>query len=160
MLWRLRTSWLSCQSSGTCEHCPGSWPMKWPRLRGCSTFDAQWPKGQEGSILQLNVRSAGAQNTHFPSVVAHGFLRFLSMKLRDWNSGSRPVMNEMLSRDVFLDQTAPSHRSMRIRTLCPDPWLLSPFSSSPLDTSRASLFTPSLSLVGQLTSSRHMFLVG
>ena len=69
MLWRLRTSWLSCQSSGTCEHCPGSWPMKWPRLRGCSTFDAQWPKGQEGSILQLNVRSAGALRTHiFPQL--------------------------------------------------------------------------------------------
>lgn len=97
------------------------------------------------------------QNSHFFSAVAHGFLPFLSMKLRDWNSGSHPVMNEMLSGDVFLDQTAPSHCSMRIRTLSPDPWLLSPFSPSPLDTSRTSLFTPSLSLVGQLTYLRHMF---
>ena len=89
--------------------------------------------------------------TRFPATVVHGTLHVLSMKLRDWNSGSHSVMNEMLSRDVFLDQTAPSHCSMRIRTLSPDPWLLSPFSPPPLDTSRTSLFTPSLSLMGQLT---------
>ena len=44
-------------------------PMNWPRLRCCSTFDSQWPKGQEVSILQLNCRNAGALRIHiFPQL--------------------------------------------------------------------------------------------
>ena len=118
-----------------------------PKVKECPSFS---------STAEVLVFS---EYTRF-SVVARGFLHFLSVKLRDWNSGSHPVINEMLARDVFLDQTALSHCSIRIRTLSLDPWLLSPFSLSPLYTSRTSLFTPSLSLMGQLTSSRHMFLDG
>ena len=118
-----------------------------PKVKECPSFSST------AEVLVLS------EYTRF-SVVAHGFLHFLSMKLRDWNSGSHPVMNEMLTRDVFLDQTVLSHCSIRIRTLSLDPWLLGPFSLSPLYTSRISLFTPSLFLMGQLTSSRHMFLDG
>ena len=55
---KTHNSWLRCQPSGTCEHCPELWSYNWPRLRGCSTFDSQWPKGQGVSVLQLNCRSA------------------------------------------------------------------------------------------------------
>ena len=152
MLWRLTTSWLRCQPSGTCEHCPESWSYELTKAQGL--LHLWFPVTQRSRSVSPSAQLQKCwcyQNTHFSSVVAHGFLRFLSMKLRHWNSGSHPVMNEMLSRDVFLDQTAPSHCSMRIRTLSPDPWLLSPFSPPPLDTSRTSIFTPSLSLMGQLT---------
>ena len=108
------------------------------------------------SVAEVLVLS---EYTYF-SVVAHGFLPFLSVKLRDWNSASLPIMNAMLSKDIFLDHTAPSHCSKSMITLTPDPWLLSPFSPPSLDTSRTSLFTPSLSLMGQLTYSWQVFLDG
>ena len=103
--------------------------MNWPRLRGFSTFDSQWSKVKKyqsfSSIAEVLVPS---EHTWF-SVMAQGFLCFLSMKLRDRNTGSLPVMNDMLSKDVFLNHTAHSHCSKRIITQSPDPWQLSPFSS-------------------------------
>ena len=136
MSWRLTTSRLSCQSSCTCEHCPESWSYELTKAQGLPHL--WFPMIQRlrnnqffSSIAEVLVLS---EYTYF-SVVAHCFLPFLSVKLRDWNTASLPVINEMLSRDIFLDHTAPSHCSKRMITLTPDPWLLSPFSPPSLDTS-------------------------
>ena len=50
------------------------------------------------------------------------------------------VMNTMFSRDISLDQTAPSPTVRWPRTLSPVPWWSSPFSPSPLQTSSMSPF--------------------
>ena len=54
-----------------------------------------------------------------------------------------PVMSALLSRDIHLEQTAPSHCSRRFITLPLVLWWFRPFSPSALDTSTASPVHPS-----------------
>ena len=90
------------------------------------------------------------QNTRFPAAEVHGTLHFIEAPYISslWSSESgtpspSPVMSTLLSRDILLEQTAPSLCSRRFISLPTVPWWFRPFSPSALDTSRASPVHPS-----------------
>ena len=145
----------SCQSSCSCQHCPdvlllwihhGSDPGHLWLL-----VTQSWSKARPSVQLQ---KSRCCQTMHFSCC---GLWRVThSTKLREGNTSSFSVMNEMLSRDIVLDQPAPSHDSKRVHN--PVTGWLSLLSPPPRHLQSISFyFFSELSLMELLSYYRHMF---
>ena len=130
MLWAVTTSWLSCQSPCSCQPRP-DFLLLWIHL-GSDPSHLWLLVIQSLSKIRPSVqlqKSRCCQNKHLS---CRGPWRVtFSMKLREGNPSSFPVMNEMLSRDIVLDQPAPSHDSKRVHH--PVTGWLSPLSPSPME---------------------------